>query len=128
MSPSTEPENAVSGMNDALIKSYEWLAHIQQRMIVMGNISCFIATIANYTAIIVQLTLFIERAHSVVMIQHSMNDVNITVKFLNSGQIPILFKDQPLFYSCKNNPMELPSFNHGEDRFPIMFGGHHIEI
>ena len=43
------------------------------------------------------LPLFLENAHSVAMIKHSMDIVKTSVQYLNLGQIPVLAADQPLF-------------------------------
>jgi len=43
------------------------------------------------------LPLFLESAHTVAMIKHSMDVVRNAVEHLNPGQIPVLTFDQPLF-------------------------------
>ena len=78
-------------------------------------------------AIIALLPLFLENAHSVAMIKHSMDIVKTSVQYLNSGQIPVLGADQPLFALAKQIQWTWPA-THGEDQFVIVFGGLHIEM
>ena len=52
-------------------------------------------------AIIALLPLFMDSAHSVAMIKHSMTIVQATVQHLNPGQVPVLTADQPLFALAK---------------------------
>ena len=47
------------------------------------------------------LPLFLESAHSVAMIKHSMDIVKTSVQYLNLGQIPVLAADQPLLALAK---------------------------
>ena len=73
------------------------------------------------------LPLFLDNAHSVAMIKHSMDIVRTSVQLLNPGQIPVLTADQPLFAFSKQIQWIWPAM-HGEDYFVIMFGGLHIEM
>lgn len=73
------------------------------------------------------LPLFIDSAHSVAMLRHSLDITKAAVQYLNPGQIPILTADQPLFAILKEIQWTWPA-THGEDRFVIMFGGLHIEM
>ena len=41
--------------------------------------------------------LFLDSAHSVAMIKHSMEIVRVAVQHLNPGQVPVLGLDQPLY-------------------------------
>ena len=43
------------------------------------------------------LPLFLDNAHSVAMIRHSMDIVKAAVKHLNPGQVPVVAADQPLY-------------------------------
>lgn len=79
------------------------------------------------TTIVALMPLFLECAHSVTMIQHSMNVVKAAVEYLNPGQTPVLAMDQPLFAIAKTIQWNFPA-THGEDKYLIMFGGLHIEI
>ena len=47
------------------------------------------------------LPLFLDNAHSVAMIKHSMDFVNAVVQYLNLGQVPVLAADQPLYAMAK---------------------------
>ena len=78
-------------------------------------------------AIIALLPLFLDSAHSVAMIKHSMTIVKAAVQHLNPGQVPVLTADQPLFALAKEIQWTWPS-TLGEDHFVIMFGGLHIEM
>lgn len=49
------------------------------------------------------MPLFLECAHSVTMIKHSMNVVKSATEYLNPGQVPVLVMDQPLFAIAKTN-------------------------
>ncbi len=73
------------------------------------------------------LPLFIDSAHSVSMLRHSMDITKAAVQYLNPGQVPILTADQPLFAILKEIQWTWP-VTHGEDCFIIMFGGLHIEM
>ena len=73
------------------------------------------------------LHLFLDSAHSVAMIKHSMTLVQSIVQHLNPGQVPVLAADQPLYALAKQIQWSCPS-TLGEDHFVIMFGGLHIEM
>jgi len=47
--------------------------------------------------------------------------------YLNTGQIPVMAFDQPLFALAKYVQWSWP-LSHGEDSFVVMFGGLHIEM
>ena len=79
------------------------------------------------SAIIALLPLFVENAHSVAMIKHSMDVVKAVVNYLNLGQVPVLAADQPLFAFAKQIQWTWPA-TYGEDQFVIMFEGLHIEM
>ena len=55
-----------------------------------------------------------------------MKNIRDTVAFLNPGQTPIIAADQPLYVLLKQIQWEWPEY--GEDKFVIMFGGHHIKM
>ena len=73
------------------------------------------------------LPLFLDSAHSVAMIKHSMTLVQSIVQHLNPGQVSVLAADQPLYALAKQIQWSCPS-TLGEDHFVIMFGGLHIEM
>ena len=54
-------------------------------------------TVIPPAAINALLPLFLDSAHSVAMIKHSMTMVQATVQYLNPGQVPVLAADQPLY-------------------------------
>jgi len=78
-------------------------------------------------AISALLPLFLDNAHSVAMIRHSMDVVKAAVQYLNPGQMPIIALDQPLYALAKEVQWTWPA-TYGEDHFVIMFGGLHIEM
>ena len=53
------------------------------------------------SAINTLLPLFLDNAHSIAMIKHSMSIVKAVVQHLNPGQAPVLTADQPLFALAK---------------------------
>ena len=57
--------------------------------------------------VVTLMSLFLECAHSVAMIKHSMNVVKAATEHLNPGQIPVLVIDQTTVCNCKNNTVEL---------------------
>ena len=73
------------------------------------------------------LPLFVENAHLVAMIKHSMGVVKAAVDYLNPGQVPVLAADQLLFALAKQIQWTWPATS-GEDQFVITFGGLHIEM
>jgi len=73
------------------------------------------------------LPLFLDNAHSIAMIKHSMDIVREAVEHLNPGQVPVLAADQPLYSIAKQIQWTWPE-SHGEDRLVIMFGGLHVEM
>ena len=78
-------------------------------------------------AIISLLPMFLEKAHSVAMILHSMNVIKSVVQYINPGQTPVITLDQPLFAITKQIQWNWPE-SHGENQFVIMLGGLHIEM
>jgi hypothetical protein len=73
------------------------------------------------------LPLFHEQAHSVSMIRHAMDVVHTATSKLNSGQVPVVALDQPLYALAKLIQWNWPE-HYGESKFVIMFGGLHIEM
>jgi hypothetical protein len=84
-------------------------------------------TIIPPAAINAMLPLFLDNAHSVAMIKHSMDMIRAAVQLLNPGQIPVIAADQPLYAMAKRIQWTWP-ITHGEDSFVVMFGGLHIEM
>jgi len=70
--------------------------------------------------------MFLENAHSVAMILHSMNVIKSAVQYNNPRQTAVTF-DQPLFAIAKQIQWNWPA-SHGENQFVIMLGGLHIEM
>ena len=86
------------------------------------------ASPSSYTpAIITLLPMFLENAHSLAMILHSMNAVQSAVHHVNPTKTPVIAVDQPLFALAKQLQWKLVS-GHGEDKLVVMFGGLHIEM
>ena len=77
------------------------------------------------SAINTLLPLFLDNAHSIVMIKHSMSIVKAVVQHLNPGQAPVLTADQPLFALAKQIQWTFPD-TLGENHFVVMLGGLHI--
>lgn len=73
------------------------------------------------------LPLFFEKAATISMIKHGMTIVKRETERLNSGQIPVLAADQPLFTLCKYVQWTWPE-TYGETSYVIMFGGLHLEM
>ncbi len=83
--------------------------------------------VITHAAINGLLPLFLDSAHSVAMIKHSMTLVQAIVQYLNPGQVPVLAADQPLYAIAKQIQWSWPS-TLGEDKYVIMFGGLHVEM
>ena len=77
-------------------------------------------------AIISLLPMFVENAHSLAMIAHSMKVVKMAIQHVNPSQVPVIALDQPLFALAKQIQWSLVEYN--EDRFVVMLGGLHIEM
>ena len=80
----------------------------------------------QYPAIISLLPMFLENAHSLAMIAHSMKVVKMVIHHVNRSQVPVIALDQPLFALAKQLQWSLAEFN--EDRFVVMLRGLHIEM
>ena len=72
------------------------------------------------------LPLYLDSAHTVAMIKHSMDVVRKAVGHLNPGQTPVVTFDQPLFALAKQIQWKWPQ-EYGE-KFVVFFGGLHIEM
>jgi len=118
-------------------KEYLWLDHA--RLVIEGEIetldnTSWAAYHANHQPsedhVICRsalLPLFLESAHTVAMIKHSMDVINNAVKHLNPGQTPVITFDQPLYALAKQIQWKWPE-KYGDEKFVIMFGGLHIEM
>ncbi|KAG1664155.1 hypothetical protein GQR58_019968 [Nymphon striatum] len=73
------------------------------------------------------LPLFLESAHTVAMVRHSMDVVKNAVEHPNPGQTPVVTFDQPLFALAKQIQWKWPA-SYGEDQLVVVFGGLHIEM
>ena len=58
---------------------------------------------------------------------HSVMEVNETLTYLNTDQIPVITDDQPIYAVLKQIQWQWPEQS-GENKFVIMFGGLHIEM
>ena len=61
------------------------------------------------------------------MIPQVINMIKAGVNDVNSGQIPVITLDQPLFALRKLIQWNWPS-THGEEKLILMLGGLHIEM
>ncbi|MES9880446.1 MAG: hypothetical protein ABW185_06135, partial [Sedimenticola sp.] len=113
-------DTVMAALDKAKLETGDWIswsayhAHIQQGEIPPAALNAL-------------LPLFLDNAHSVAMIKHSMDIVKAAVQHLNPGQVPVLAADQPLYAMAKQIQWTWPH-SHGEDSFIIMFGGLHIEM
>ena len=73
------------------------------------------------------LALFLDSAHTVTMIRHSMDVVTNDVEHVNPGRTPVVTLDQPLFALVKQIQWKWPD-KYGEDKMVVMFGGLHIQM
>ena len=79
------------------------------------------------SAINTLLPLFVDSAHSIAMIKHSMIIVKAVVQHLNPGQTPVLTADQPLFALAKQIQWTwLDTL--GKNSFVVTLRGLHIEM
>ena len=125
------PANLVTA-STAVAEKYDWLNAVVNAL-KKGNLakdewvswSAYHASIQTTeippATINALLPLYLENAHSVAMIKHSMDIVETSVQYLNPGEIPVLAADQPLFALAKQIQWTWPA-THGEDQFVIMFG------
>ncbi len=119
-------------------REHEWLHHVQ-KLVGLAELSkddfiswaAFNAStthpLADPPTVVALMPLFVESAHNVAMILHAMNVVKSSTEHLNSGQVPVIAMDQPLFAIAKTIQWNFPA-THGEDKFMIIFGGLHIEM
>ena len=71
--------------------------------------------------------MFLENAHSLAMIAHSMRVIRAAVAHVNPSQTPVIAVDQPLFALAKEIQWRLGGV-YNEDRFVFMLGGLHVEM
>lgn len=60
------------------------------------------------------------------MIAQSLRVIKAAVEHVNPRQTPVVVLDRPLFALAKQIQWTLPAFS--EDKFVVIFGGHHIEM
>eukprot|EP00733_Pompholyxophrys_punicea_P000439 Pompholyxophrys_punicea_v1_NODE_121_length_3355_cov_8.294759.p1 type:complete len:312 gc:universal NODE_121_length_3355_cov_8.294759:1498-2433(+) len=70
--------------------------------------------------------MFREKAATFAMVKHGMTVIKKAIQFLNSGQIPVMEVDQPLFALAKLVQWKHPD-QFGEQNFVVSFGQLHIE-
>jgi hypothetical protein len=73
------------------------------------------------------ITIIPEQAHSVSMIRHTMDVVHTATNKLNSGQVPVVAFDQPLYALATLTHWNWPE-HYGKSKIVIMFGGLHTEV
>lgn len=73
------------------------------------------------------LPLFAEEANSPSMLRHCFDVIQAAVQYVNSGQIPVISVDQPLFAKMKQLQWSMDRL-YGEDMFVLLLGGHHTEM
>jgi len=61
------------------------------------------------------------------MIKNSLYVIRSAVNHLNTGQIPVVTFDPPLYALAKQIQWKWPA-DFGEDKYVIVFGGLHIEM
>ena len=111
-------------------EEYVWLEHA--RRVIEGNTwsACNASRqpqLARAISPTAQLLLFLDSAHTVAMIRHSMDVVKNVVEHVNPGKPPVVTLDQPLFALAKQIQWKRPE-TYGEDKMVVMFGGLHIEM
>ena len=120
-------------------ENYMWLEHA--RRIIEDNTgtdeniswSVFHATCSRHLQLArtisptALLPLFLDNAHAVAMIWHSMDVVKNRVEHVNPDLTHVITLDQPLFALAKQIQWQWPE-KYGEDNMVVMFGGLHIEI
>ena len=89
--------------------------------------TCHQPRTAHIPAVISLLSMFYKNAHSIAMIPQVINMIKAGVNDVNSGQIPVITLDQPLFALRKLIQWNWPS-THGEEKLILMLGGLHIEM
>lgn len=70
--------------------------------------------------------MFVESAHSLAMITHSMRVVKSAVEHVNLSQTPVITLDQLLFALAKQIQWTLAEFS--EAKFVVMLEGLHMEV
>ena len=125
-------------VSDPLANEYKWLQHFME-LFEKPEVSkddwvswaAYEASLqplfTDGTTNVALMPLFLENAHSVAMILHSMNVVKAVIHHINLSQIPVLVMDQPLFALAMKIQWNFPDIL-GEDKFFVMSGGLHIEM
>ena len=72
--------------------------------------------------------MFRDTAHSPAMVKQGMDIIAQTTGHVNSGQIPVLTADQPLYAIAKKNFRWTWPEKYGETQYNLMVGGLHIEM
>ena len=123
-----------------LLLFHSWLEHLRQLLdtntLHWNEIISLPAYYSSHQALMLEdsnvaltslLPLFHEQAKSVAMIRHSMDIAETAVETLNTGQVPVITCDQPLYALAKQIKWNWQT-THGENHFVVMFGGLHIEM
>jgi len=76
------------------LQNFNWITWSAYRSILQ-------TAVISPAAINALLPLFLDSAHSVAMVKHSMEVVRAAVQYLNPGQILVLSADQPLYALAK---------------------------
>ena len=79
------------------------------------------------SAITALMPLFMDSAHTVAMIKHSIDITISDTEHLNPGQTPVLVADPPLYALTKEIQWSWAE-THGEGKLVMMFGGLHDEM
>lgn len=73
------------------------------------------------------MPLFCDNAHSLAMVKHGMEVIMKATQHVNSGQVPVLTVDQPLYAIAKEIQWSWPD-KYGERKYVVLMGGLHIEM
>jgi len=98
-----KPDNLIAAVAQSNVNV--WLKHMRHLLSKQeltkedfGSWSAYHASIQQVVTapctVVTLMPLFLECAHSVAMIKHSMNVVKAATEYLNPGQIPVLVMDQ----------------------------------
>jgi hypothetical protein len=69
---------------------------------------------------------FVENAHSLAIIAHSMRVIKASIQYINPTQTPVIALGQPLFALAKEIQWKLPEFS--EQNIVVMMERLHIEM
>eukprot|EP00745_Piridium_sociabile_P003240 TRINITY_DN11945_c0_g1_i1.p1 TRINITY_DN11945_c0_g1~~TRINITY_DN11945_c0_g1_i1.p1 ORF type:complete len:368 (-),score=62.14 TRINITY_DN11945_c0_g1_i1:49-1152(-) len=139
--PETPPSTPHSDMNEqfanAVVNELQWLDTVHSAMTedtTPENLSWGAyhsalqgPEIDQTPAISCLLPLFHDPSKSPAMIKHGMDVIKRAVDHLNSGQVPVVALDQPLYAIAKQIQWKWPD-SHGEKQFVVMLGGLHTEM